>query len=122
MTKRCRLLSAALGAALALAAGDSRADDPSPAPEVEIPAPEEPAPSASRPAAGEDEAFTGAAARRDWNDRHRWHYGTQNLYPLTRGLGETGIPAWARWPLYPFTAVLDTGNLVFGAIGGLYGD
>ena len=96
------------------------AEETGPAPEVEIAPPE--------PGLGEggyrgpEAAFTGELARADWNRRRPWGYGSQQLYPLTRGMEDAGIPPLARWPLYPFTAIFDTGNLVFGAIGGLWGD
>jgi hypothetical protein len=120
MTSRCTALASALGLALALAAGGALADEID-APEVEIPAPQE---SVDRIAEASLSAqpFSGAAAREDWQSRRPWGYGTQQLYPLTRGMEDAGIPTWLRWPLYPFTGLLDTGNLAFSAIGALYGD
>lgn len=126
-----KAVAAGLGAALALAAGTALADEAGEAPEVAVP--QQPGGEAAAPAAPEtrrelgtatppSEPFTGEVARHDWQARRPWGYGTQQLYPLTRGMADAGIPAWARWPLYPFTVAFDTGNLVFGAIGGLFGD
>ena len=112
-------LAAALGAALAVAAGNAFADVVD-APEVEVP--QQATVSEIAKASVEVQPFTGAAARADWQDRRSWGYGTQQLYPLTRGMQDATIPTWLRWPLYPFTALLDTGNLAFSAIGALYGD
>jgi hypothetical protein len=120
MTMRPRLLAAGLGAGLVLLATGAVADETRPPAEVEI----TPVPAVAeiQLANQEPEPFTGEAARRDWQNRRVWDYGTRNLYPLTRGMADAGIPAAGRWPLYPFTALFDTGNLVFSAIGGLYGD
>lgn len=116
-------LATALCAALVLAAAAAGADDTGPAPEVELPQAAEPAGDPAVEGVGDEpQPFTGIPAREDWQSRRTWGYGTQNLYPLTRGMEDAGIPHWARWPLYPFTAVFDTGNLAFGAIGGLYGN
>lgn len=112
-------LAAALGAALAVAAGNAFAEAVD-ADEVEVP--QQLTVSEIAVASAEAQPFTGAAAREDWQDRRPWGYGTQQLYPLTRGMADAGIPAPARWPLYPLTALLDTGNLAFSAIGALYGD
>ena len=68
------------------------------------------------------DALQGVTAERDWNERRQWRYGTDRLFPLTKGLSETGMPTAARWALYPFTIALDAGNFVFSALGGLYGN
>jgi hypothetical protein len=122
MTTRCRLFAAALGTALALAVGGAGADDTGPPVEVDLPQATQPNAEQIQQVPDEAQPFTGIAARQDWQSRRTWGYGSQNLYPLTRGMQEAGIPRWARWPLYPFTAAFDTGNVVFSAIGGLYGD
>jgi hypothetical protein len=127
MRRRRAPLAVILGAALWLAAGAALADEAS-APEVDVPqtpAPElkqETAPALERRPLEAGGAFTGRVAREDWQSRRPWHYGTQQLFPLTRGMAEAGIPAPLRWPLYPFTVAFDTGNAVFGAIAGLYGN
>lgn len=126
MQGRCTPLAAALGAALWLAGGAALADEVR-APEAEVPQtpaaelPQETAAALQREPL-EGQPLTGRAAREDWQSRRPWHYGTQQLFPLTRGMAEAGIPAPARWPLYPFTVAFDTGNAVFGAIAGLFGD
>jgi hypothetical protein len=51
-----------------------------------------------------------------------WRYSTYYLYPLTRHMEESDIPKGWRIPLYPITAVLDTAQLPFGALAGLFGD
>ena len=112
-------LAAALGVALAAAAGNAFADAVD-APEVEVPQ-QAPVSEIAKPSV-KAQPFTGGSARGDWQGRRSWGYGTQQLYPLTRGMQDAGIPTWLRWPLYPFTALLDTGNLAFSAIGALYGD
>ncbi len=114
-------LAAALGVALAVAGGNAFADaDAVDAPEGEVP--QQATVSEIASASVKAQPFTGAAARADWQDRRSWGYGTQQIYPLTRGMQDANIPTWLRWPLYPFTALLDTGNLAFSAIGALYGD
>jgi len=115
-------LAAAVGAAVAVFASAASADDLGSASEVEVPAAPEVQDPEKIQQASSPQAFTGKLARDDWRARRRWGYGTQQLYPLTLGMDDAGIPPLARWPLYPFTALFDTGNLVFSAIGGLYGD
>ncbi len=119
MSKRWTALAFGLGAALALAAGAALADETD-APEIEVPIQQ--SVEAIAEASLNAQPFGGAAAREDWQSRRSWGYGTQQLYPLTRGMEDAGIPTWLRWPLYPFTGLLDTGNLAFSAIGALYGD
>jgi hypothetical protein len=134
--RRRSLAATCLFAAGSLAAPHAaRADEPS-AEAVELPAPEaalaEPAPAAVQPyalAGDELERYAlppaesaGLTAVEDWQRRRPWRYGTQNLFPLTRGMAEAGIPPVARWPLYVLTVPFDTGHLFFGALGGLYGD
>jgi hypothetical protein len=66
--------------------------------------------------------FTGWLARQDWRERRPWRYGTQNLFPLTRGMEDAGVPPWGRWPLYVVSVPLDVAHLPLGALAGLYGD
>jgi len=123
MQIRRNRLATALCAALVLAAAGSAADDTGPAAEVELPQASQPTGALETEGMGDEpQPFTGTSARQDWQQRRTWGYGSQNLYPLTRGMEDAGIPGWARWPLYPFTALFDTGNLAFSAIGGLYGN
>ena len=51
-----------------------------------------------------------------------WRYGTYYLYPLTRHIGESEVSKPWRHAMLPFTVVLDTAQLPFGAIAGLFGD
>lgn len=57
----------------------------------------------------------------NWQDRRRWHYGTQYLFPLTRGMEDAGITGWVRYPVGVCTVVFDTLYLPFGAVAGLFG-
>ena len=57
-----------------------------------------------------------------WDDQRGWGYGTDYLFPLTRGGEEAGLPTWGRIVLSPITVVLDTAMLPFGALAGLLGD
>jgi len=83
------------------------------------PAPSEPSPEALPPfPAG---GYDGEIAIRDWQDRRPWRYGTWNLFPLTRGMDDAGLPLAARIPLYLFTVPFDLAQLPLAAIGGLYG-
>lgn len=117
---RTPMLAALLLAALWLAPAAARADDPGEAETVEVPHARvlHPVP----PGDIGDTPYTGVSAAQDWANRRPWSYGTRQLYPLTRGMADAGIPAPARWALYPFTVVFDTGNLAFSALGGLYGN
>ena len=72
--------------------------------------------------ATEPEVFTGVLARQDWHERRPWRYGTQNLFQLTRGMEDAGVPPWGRWPLYVISVPLDVAHLPLGALAGLYGD
>ncbi len=51
-----------------------------------------------------------------------WSYGTYYIYPLTRHMDESDIPQTCRYALYPIAAVLDTVQLPFGALAGLFGE
>jgi hypothetical protein len=72
--------------------------------------------------ATEPDPFTGRLAREDWSERRPWRYGTQHLFPLTRGMDDAGVPSWGRWPLYLFTVPFDVAHAPLGAVAGLYGD
>jgi hypothetical protein len=56
-----------------------------------------------------------------WQDQRPWRYGTQYLFPLTRGMDDAGIHGWVRFPVGALTVVLDTAHLPFGAVAGLFG-
>jgi hypothetical protein len=51
-----------------------------------------------------------------------WKYDTYYLYPLTRHIDESGVTNNWRYALYPITVVMDTAQLPFGALAGLFGD
>ena len=73
-------------------------------------------------AAGSLPTDDGLTPEEAWDDEHGWRYGTDYLFPLTRGGGEAGLPTWGRIVLSPITVALDTGLLPFGALAGLFGD
>ena len=73
-------------------------------------------------AAGSLPTDDGLTPEEAWDDEHGWRYGTDYLFPLTRGGGEAGLPTWGRIVLSPITVALDTGMLPFGALAGLFGD
>ena len=77
---------------------------------------------ASELAAGSRPTDDGPTPEEAWDDEHGWRYGTDYLFPLTRGGGEAGLPTWGRIVLSPITVALDTGLLPFGALAGLFGD
>lgn len=77
---------------------------------------------ASELAAGSRPTDDGPTPEEAWDDEHGWRYGTDYLFPLTRGGGEAGLPTWGRIVLSPITIALDTGLLPFGALAGLFGD
>ncbi len=55
-------------------------------------------------------------------DSDKWSYSTYYLYPLTRHMDESEITGGWRYALYPLTVVLDTVQLPWGALAGLFGD
>ena len=125
------------GAYLPLAAAADEALEGSLETQTEVPAaPEEapppmldePVPSDAAPVpqdaslALEPEPFAGVLAREDWSDRRPWRYGTQHLFPLSRGMEDAGIPPWGRWPLYLVSVPFDVAHAPLGALAGLYGD
>ncbi len=77
---------------------------------------------ASELAAGSLPTDDGLTPEEAWDDEHGWRYGTDYLFPLTRGGKEAGLPTWGRIVLSPITVALDTGMLPFGALAGLFGD
>ena len=95
-----------------------------PAPTAEVAPMVEPAEAVPGNLAGttEVETFDGRLARDDWGDRRPWRYGTQHLFPFTRGMQDAGIPPAARWPLYLFSVPFDVAHAPLGALAGLYGD
>jgi hypothetical protein len=110
-------------AASAEADAQAAAEAAEAAPMLDEPVPSDAPPVPEDPAlAAESELFTGVLAREDWRDRRPWRYGTQHLFPLTRGMEDAGIPPWGRWPLYLFSVPLDAAHAPLGALAGLYGD
>ena len=78
--------------------------------------------SATELGAGSLPTDEGSTPEEAWNDQREWRYGTDYLFPLTRGGDEAGLPQWGRIVLSPITVALDLGMLPFGALAGLFGD
>jgi hypothetical protein len=123
---------AALAAGLLLAGG-ARADEApgeeSAPVEIPEPAPAEPAPAEPAPAAEVAElpplgpgSYDGELAYDDWSSRRSWGYGTYYFFPLTRHMGEAGIPWPARPVLWLVSVPFDVGHLPWAVVSGLYGD
>lgn len=131
MTARSLAVTLALSIVTAAIAAAARADE-APSTPIETPREPEPLEAAAGPAPSgppPDAApvlppggYDGEIAIRDWQDRRPWRYGTWNLFPLTRGMDDAGLPLAARIPLYLFTLPFDLAQLPLAAIGGLYGD
>lgn len=121
-----RLHAPIVALALLLLASAALADEPGDE-TVVIPGEEAPATFLGRPELREAPAPSSngdafEAAIEHWDDQRPWRYGTQYIFPLTRGMGDAGIPPVARYPLYPFTAIFDLGHLPIGALAGLFGN
>jgi len=78
--------------------------------------------SATELAAGSLPSDEGPTPEEAWDTGHGWRYGTDYLFPLTRGADEAGLPPWGRIVLSPITVALDLGMLPIGALAGLFGD
>ncbi len=70
----------------------------------------------------EREVDAAAEVVRQGDPEARWAYGTQYIFPLTRGLEYEGVPEWGRYALLPVTVALDIVQLPAGLVGGLFGD
>lgn len=111
----CLIVFVCLGVAPALA------DEISGAPAAEIgTVPAESLLAPSSPAADATEGFESAEA--DWEGRRGWRYGTSQLFGLSRGMQDAGVPRLARPFLYVLTVPVDTALLPVAAISGLFGD
>jgi hypothetical protein len=115
------------------------ADEPSPAPvegpaseapaAEELPAGEEPGEPEPRDALseampdvyGEGDMHGFAEDVEHWQDQRPWRYGTQYLFPLTRGMDDAGIHGWVRFPVGALTVLFDAAHLPIGAVAGLFG-
>jgi len=64
----------------------------------------------------------GQTAIETWRDENPWHYSTDWIFPLTRGLDEVGAQGWVEWLAYVVTVPIDLAQLPLGAIAGLFGD
>ncbi len=122
-----RLLPILLSLSLLGAAGAS-ADDPGEADLVPVPlevpaAVEDPVPAAIRygTPSGPHVPADGRAAIDAWDDVRGYRYGTDYLFPFTRGMDDAGIRGWARYPAAVLTVPLDVALLPVGAIAGLWG-
>lgn len=64
----------------------------------------------------------GERAIADWEASNPWHYSTDPLFSLTRGLSEEQLPEAGRYALYVVTVPLDLVQLPAAAVAGLFGD
>jgi hypothetical protein len=112
---------------LALALCGASSADEIEAGEVGIPAPDAAESEPATPAAVTDlpsapyEASDGRAAIHAWDDARGWRYGTDMIFPFTRGLDDLGITGWTVLPAGLVTVPLDLICLPTGLIAGLYG-
>ena len=56
-----------------------------------------------------------------WNEQNPWRYGTDYLFPLTRGLDDSGLSGFLQPVAMVFTVPFDLVNLPLGAVAGLFG-
>jgi hypothetical protein len=84
-----------------------------PVPEVTAPAEAAPLPPHTH--------YDGRSAIDAWDDTRGYRYGTEMLFPFTRGMEDAGIRGWARWPMGILTIPLDVALLPTGLIAGLWG-
>ena len=112
---------------LAIALCGAASADEVAAGEVPIPTPEtaEPEPEAAPPTptlpSQPYAAYDGRAAIDAWDDTRGIRYGTDMIFPLTRGMQDVGITGWARWPMTAVSVPLDLVFLPTGLIAGLFG-
>lgn len=77
------------------------------------PRPSEPAPEAHA---------RGERAIAEWNASNSWHYGTDPIFGLSRGLEENGLIGGARIAVLFLTVPLDLAQLPAALIAGFWGD
>ena len=112
---------------LALALCGASSADEIEAGEVGIPTPDAAESESAAPPAATNlpttpyEATDGRAAIDAWDDARSWRYGTDMIFPFTRGLEELGITGWTVLPVALMTVPLDLICLPTGLIAGLYG-
>jgi hypothetical protein len=56
-----------------------------------------------------------------WWTQNPWHYDMESLFPLTRGLEESGLPGGAQPVAMVLTIPLDIAQAPLGLIAGLFG-
>ncbi len=61
-------------------------------------------------------------ALEQWRDARVWHYNTEYLFGVTRGLMDQNIPPWCEGAAWVVTVPFDIANLPFTALAGLFGD
>ena len=64
----------------------------------------------------------GERAVADWQARNSWHYGSDAIFGLSRGLEEAGVARGGRIALWFVTVPLDLMNLPAAVLAGLWGD
>lgn len=50
-----------------------------------------------------------------------WQYDPYYIFPLTRHMGDSGLPLWAQIPLYPIGFAIDLVQWPVGVLAGLGG-
>ena len=61
-------------------------------------------------------------ALEQWRDGRAWHYNTEYLFGVTRGLKDQNIPPMCERAAWIVTVPFDIANLPFTALAGLFGD
>lgn len=89
-------------------------------PELEQVAPESVGLAETPPA--DDGSYDGRTAIDAWDDARTYGYGTQLIFPFTRGMADVGVTGWARWPMGVLTVPLDVVFLPGGLVAGIFGD
>ena len=64
----------------------------------------------------------GERAIAEWEASRPWHYGTEPIFSLSRGLEENGVTGGARVAVLFLTVPLDLANLPAALLAGLWGD
>jgi len=57
-----------------------------------------------------------------WRAGRTWHYSTDYLFGVTRGLEDEVMPIWCERAAWIVTVPFDIANLPFAALAGLFGD
>ena len=52
----------------------------------------------------------------------KWRYNTYYIFPLTRHVGDSELPSYGQYAVYPLAVALDLAQLPIGLLGGLLGE